>query len=181
MILWTKSAYDIPATGSKEIPQVRDMVQAEAKAERPKPELDLVMRVYEPQPSVQDTASFCLAYPFERLRRHLRTAYAQQFIYLPLRFLEQPKQSRVKGKRQKVYPRKDVEHLAAAYLLMPSERHVPGGKTQECNTSRRQGLLDQPDESGLVFLGYVFDDIVNEYQFEYPRRSRNIENIGAGE
>ena len=157
------------------------MVQAKAQTQRLETELYLVMGIDKPQPSVQDTAPFSLAYLFEGFRCHLRAAYAQQFIYLPLRFLEQTEQSPVKGKRQKVYPRKSMENLVAAYLLMPSERHEPGGESQEGDASRRQGLLDQPYESSLVFRRDVFDDIVDKDQVEHPLRSWDIEYIGTGE
>lgn len=80
--------YDVEARGREEVPEERDLVEAEAQAGRAEVEFCLVVRADEPKFALNDLKTSLFAQTLKLLRSHLGTLDAQQFIDFGGIFLE---------------------------------------------------------------------------------------------
>lgn len=91
-------------------------------------EFHLIMRIDEIESSVNGFKALLSHRPLEQLYRAFGMLDVQQFSDAPLVFLPNPQNPLIQSRRKQVKERQMREEAASAYLLMPTERHLPSRK-----------------------------------------------------
>ena len=94
-------------------------------------EFHLVMRIDEIESPVNGFKAFLSHRPLKQLYRAFGLLDVQQFSDASLVFLPSPQYPLIQSRRKQVKERQVREEAASAYLLMPTERHLPSRKGHE--------------------------------------------------
>ena len=94
-------------------------------------EFHLVMRIDEIESPVNGFKAFLSHRPLKQLYRAFGLLDVQQFSDASLVFLPIPQYPLIQSRRKQVKERQVREEAASAYLLMPTERHLPSRKGHE--------------------------------------------------
>lgn len=157
------------------------MVEAEAQSGRAEMELGLVVWADQPQLALDNLKTSLFAETLELLRSHLGTLDAQQLIDFGRVFLEYFQIASVKTGRQEVCERDFGAEPAPTDLLVASERHLPGRKSEEHDCVWLQELPDAGEEGRFVLWLDVLDHIVDQHDVETVFPSGHIQEVSADE
>lgn len=172
---------DVETGGGEEVAEERDVVEAEAQTGRSEIELGLIVRADQPEFPLHDLETGFSAKALELLRSHLGALDAQQLINLCGIFLEYSQVASVKAGRQEVHERNFGADTAPTYLLMATERHLPGRESEEHDSVGFQELLYAGEEGRFVIRLDVLDHIVDQHDVETVVPSGHIQKVSADE